>query len=147
MFCLIRHCLFWSPVRGNLQVFLSLYIGQTEWSARFVYKIFLFADRRLVCKCGYLKIHVGKCLFQSRTGSLTLFWLASKYIWGIPENKYKLWWYIKCQKNVRKSPASRTILNYVNFLAYILLASNWFKNNQLLSQLTHAHYRYNHIIK
>ena len=32
------------------------------------------------------------------------------------------------------------ILNYVNFLAYILLASDWFKDNQLLSQLTHAHY-------
>ena len=33
------------------------------------------------------------------------------------------------------------ILNYVNFLACILLASDWFKDNQLLSQLTHAHYR------
>ena len=33
------------------------------------------------------------------------------------------------------------ILNYVNFLACILLASDWFKNNQLLSQLTDAHYR------
>ena len=33
------------------------------------------------------------------------------------------------------------ILNYVNFLACILLASDWFKNNQLLSKLTHAQYR------
>ena len=33
------------------------------------------------------------------------------------------------------------ILNYVNFLGCILLASDWFKDNQLLSQLTHAHYR------
>ena len=33
------------------------------------------------------------------------------------------------------------ILNYVNFLACILRASNWLKNNQLLSKLTHAHYR------
>ena len=33
------------------------------------------------------------------------------------------------------------ILNYVNFLACILLPSDWFKNNQLLSKLTHAHYR------
>ena len=32
------------------------------------------------------------------------------------------------------------ILNYVNFFACILLAFDWFKNNQLLSQLTHAHY-------
>ena len=27
------------------------------------------------------------------------------------------------------------------WVACILLASDWFKNNQLLSQLTHAHYR------
>ena len=33
------------------------------------------------------------------------------------------------------------ILNYVNFRAYILLPFDWFKNNQLLSQLTHARYR------
>ena len=33
------------------------------------------------------------------------------------------------------------ILNYVNFLACILLASDWFKNNQLLSNLAHAYYR------
>ena len=33
------------------------------------------------------------------------------------------------------------LINYVNFLACILLASDWFKNNQLLSKLTHAHYR------
>ena len=35
----------------------------------------------------------------------------------------------------------QSILNYVDFLACILLASDWFKNNQLLSKLTHAHYR------
>ena len=33
------------------------------------------------------------------------------------------------------------ILNYVNFLACILLGSDWLKNKQLLSKLTHAHYR------
>ena len=38
--------------------------------------------------------------------------------------------------------ASRTRnLNFVNLLASIQLASDWFKNNQLLSKLTHAHYR------
>ena len=33
------------------------------------------------------------------------------------------------------------MLNYVNLLARILLTSDWFKNNQLLSQLTQAYYR------
>ena len=38
--------------------------------------------------------------------------------------------------------ASRAMnLNFVNLLACILLASDWFKNNQILSELTHAHYR------
>ena len=38
--------------------------------------------------------------------------------------------------------ASRTMnLNYVNFLACIQLASDWFKTNQLLSEFTHAQYR------
>ena len=32
-------------------------------------------------------------------------------------------------------------LHYVNFLACSLLASDWFKDNQLMSQLTHAHNR------
>ena len=37
---------------------------------------------------------------------------------------------------------SRTMnLNIVNLLACILFTSDWFKNNQLLSELTHAHYR------
>ena len=90
----------------------------------------------------YVKIHVSKCLFQSRTGLLILFLSAATFIWGIPENKYELWGYIKSNINVRKTPASRTMnLKYVNFLACILLASDWFKDNQLLSQLTHAHYR------
>ena len=31
--------------------------------------------------------------------------------------------------------------SYVNFLACSLLASDWFKDNQLQSQLTHAHNR------
>ena len=39
------------------------------------------------------------------------------------------------------TPASRTTnLNYVNFLVCILFASDWFKDNQLLSELTHAQY-------
>ena len=38
--------------------------------------------------------------------------------------------------------ASRTVnLNFVNLLACIELASDWLKNNQLMSELTHAHYR------
>ena len=40
----------------------------------------------------------------------------------------------------KRSEDSR-FANNVSFLAYILLASDWFKDNQLLSQLTHAHYR------
>ena len=58
----------------------------------------------------------------------------------MPENKFELWGYIK--SNVRKTPTSRTMnLDYVNFLACILLASDWFKDSQPLSQFTHAHYR------
>ena len=38
--------------------------------------------------------------------------------------------------------ASQTMyLNFVNLLACIYLASAWLKNNQLLSELTQAHYR------
>ena len=37
--------------------------------------------------------------------------------------------------------ANNEFLNYVNFHACLLLASDWFIDNQLLSQLTHAHYR------
>ena len=45
----------------------------------------------------------------------------------------------KVKPNVRKYPASPTMnLNYVNFLACISLASDWFRNNQLLSEFTHA---------
>ena len=40
-----------------------------------------------------------------------------------------------------KRPEDSRFANNVNFLACILLASDWFKDNQLLSQLTHAHYR------
>ena len=48
----------------------------------------------------------------------------------------------KIELNVRKTPASPTMnLNYVNFLACLYFASDWFRNNQLLSQLTHAQYR------
>lgn len=32
-------------------------------------------------------------------------------------------------------------LNYANFLACLYFASDWFRNNQLLSQFTHAQYR------
>ena len=40
-----------------------------------------------------------------------------------------------------KRPEDSRFANNVNFLACILLASDWFKDNQLLSQLTHAHNR------
>ena len=40
-----------------------------------------------------------------------------------------------------KRPEDSRFANNVNFLACILLASDWFKDNQLLPQLTHAHYR------
>ena len=36
---------------------------------------------------------------------------------------------------------NESVLNYANFLAFSLLASDWFKDNELLSQLTHAHNR------
>ena len=134
--------MFWSPVRSYLQVFLSLYRVNREIS-----KVCL----QIVFVCGsetgfpawVRKIHVGKCLFQSRTGLLILFLSSATFIWGIPENKYELWGYIKSNINVRKTPASRTMNRKLcwNFLARILLASDWFKDNQLLSQLTHAHYR------
>ena len=40
------------------------------------------------------------------------------------------------------TPASRAMnLNYLNFFACIYLASDLFKNNQLLSELTRAQYR------
>ena len=48
-------------------------------------------------------------MFQSRTGLLILFLSAATFIWGIPENKYELWGYIKSNINVRKTPASRTM--------------------------------------
>ena len=79
------------------------------WRKRFVFKLFLIADRRLVFSRGYIKIHVAKCLLQSRTGLVILFLSAATFIWGIPENKYELWGYIKSNKNVRKTPASRTM--------------------------------------
>ena len=41
----------------------------------------------------------------------------------------------------QKRPEDSRFLNYGNFLACILLASDWFKDTRLLSQLTHAHYR------
>ena len=47
--------------------------------------------------------------------------------------------YIK--SNINVPLREQRILNYVNFLACSLLASDWFKENQLLSQLTHAHNR------
>ena len=48
-------------------------------------------------------------MFQSRTGLLILFLSAATFIWGIPENKYELWGYIKSNKNVGKTPASWTM--------------------------------------
>ena len=84
-----------------------------------------------------MKIRVGKCLFQSRTGLLILFLSAATYTWGIPENKYDL----SEIEQKRLFLREQWILNYVNFLGCILLASDWLKNNQLLSKLTHAHYR------
>ena len=47
-------------------------IGQTERSVRFVYKLFLFADRRLVCWRGYVKIHVGNRFVSMQAGLLIL---------------------------------------------------------------------------
>ena len=40
-----------------------------------------------------------------------------------------------------KRPEDSRFASNVNFLACILLAPDWFKDNQLLPQLTHAHYR------
>ena len=84
---------------GAICRYFKVYIGQTERSVRFVYKLLLVTDPRLVCQRGYVKIGVGKCLFQSRTGLLILFLSAATYIWGIPENKYELLGYIKWNKN------------------------------------------------
>ena len=86
--CLIRYCVFWSPDRRYLQVFLSLYGANREISKVCLQIIF-----------GYVKIRVVKCLFQSRTGLFILFLSAATYIWGIPENKYEWWGYIKWIKN------------------------------------------------
>ena len=41
MFYLIRHCVFWSPVRGNLQVFLSLYRANRVISNVYLQNIFV----------------------------------------------------------------------------------------------------------
>ena len=46
------------------------------------------------------------------------------------------------QKRPEDSRFANNELNYGNFLACILLASDWFKDSRLLSQLTHAHYRH-----
>ena len=49
---------------------------------------------------------------------------------------------IKSNQTPGNTLASRTMnLNLVNLLVCIWLASDWFNNNQLLSELTHAHYR------
>ena len=80
--CLIRYCVFWSPARRYLQVFLSLYRANREISKVCLQIVF-----------GYVKIRVGKC--KSRTGLLILFLSAATYILGIPENKYELWGFIK----------------------------------------------------
>ena len=104
----MRYCVVWLRVRSYLQVFLSLYRTNRKISKVCLQIIF-------VCRLetGLLawvrKITVGKCLFQSRTGLLFLFLSAETYIGGIPENKYELWGYIKSNKHVWKSPASRTM--------------------------------------
>ena len=73
---------------------------------------------------------------------LIIFLSAATFIWGIPENKHELWGYIKSnKKRPEDSRFEQWILNYADFLACIVLASDWFKDNELLSQLTHAHYR------
>ena len=97
--CLIRYCAFWSPVRRYSQVFLSLYRANREISKVCLQIIFGYRSERLVCQRGYVKIRVGKCLFQSRAGLLILFLSSATYIWGIPQNKYELWGYIKSNKN------------------------------------------------
>ena len=49
---------------------------------------------------------------------------------------------IKSNQKPGNTLASRTMsLNFVNLLVCIWLTSDWFNNNQLLSELTHAHYR------
>lgn len=48
----------------------------------------------------------------------------------------------KIELNVRKYlRVANNEFELCKFLACIELASDWLKNNQLLSQLTHAHYR------
>ena len=44
-------------------------------------------------------------------------------------------------QNRTKTSGILPLANNVNFLACILVASDWFENNQLLSQLTDVHYR------
>ena len=107
MFCLIRYWLFWSLVRGNFQVLLSLYSANRVISKVCLQIIFVCGSETGL-QAWVRKIHVGKYLFQSRTGLLILFSLAARCIWEILVNKYKLWWYIKCNKNVWKSTASQT---------------------------------------
>ena len=50
--------MFWSPVRRYLQVFLSLY-GVNSARHKEINEVCLqisFADKRLVCQCGYVEI-------------------------------------------------------------------------------------------
>ena len=91
---------------GAICRFFKVQIGRKI--SKVCLQLFLFADQRLVCQHGYVKLHVGKCLFQSRTG-LFLFLSAAAYIGGIPENKYELWGSIKSNKHIRNSPTSRTM--------------------------------------
>jgi len=102
------YCVFSSPIRSYLQVFLSLCKVNREFSKVCLQIIFVCGSETGSLAWGR-KIHVGKCLFQSRTGLLILFLSAATFVWGIPENKYELWGYIKSNKSVRKTPASRSM--------------------------------------
>ena len=93
---------------GAICRFFKVQIGQTERLVRFVYNYFCLPIRDWFASNGYVKLHVGKCLFQSRTG-LFLFLSAAAYIGGRPENKYELWGSIKSNKHIRNSPTSRTM--------------------------------------
>ena len=80
MFCLIRYWVFWLPARVNFRVFLSLYGENSVLSKGYLKIIFVCRSESGMQARGYVKIHVGKCLFQGRTGLLILFLLAATYI-------------------------------------------------------------------
>ena len=108
---------------GGLLFMLNFALfSQTERPVRFGYKLFLLADRTLVFYLGYVKVFVSK---QDRVFNVILIG-CNIYL----RNTREWIWIIGIYK-----------IEQTNFLECILLASDWFKNNWLLSQLTHAHYR------